>query len=78
MTPGGCSTFWPMLAGIINGIKIIVVQVQKKCKARNLAADEDPMLELREVVTLRLFDKLRVIPGGKKIGDPFGSPKQRL
>jgi hypothetical protein len=67
-----------MLAGIINGIKIIVVQVQKKRKARNLAADEDPMLELREVVTLRLFDKLRVIPGGKKIGDPFGSPKQRL
>jgi hypothetical protein len=33
-----------MLAGIINGIKIIVVQVQKKRKARNLAADEDPML----------------------------------
>jgi hypothetical protein len=51
---------------------------KKKRKARNLAADEDPMLELREVVTLRLFDKLRVIPGGKKIGDPFGSPKQRL
>ena len=67
-----------MLAGIINGIKIIVVQVQKQRKARNLAADEDPMLELRKVVTLRFSDKLRVILGGKKIGDPFGSPKQRL
>jgi len=67
-----------MVAGIINGINIILVQVQKKHKVRNLAADEDPMLEPRKVVTLRLSDKWRVILGGKKIGDPFGSPKQRL
>ena len=36
------------------------------------------MLELRKVATFRLSDKWKVRLDGKKIGDPFGSPKQRL